>query len=183
MRLYELYTINHLPIKGPVGRSDFRAFKEQLIAHGFKPLGTGASGTVFTSEQLGYAVKLFLTEDRGYRTFLDYVFAHGSNPHLPRFRGRIKQINDGCSACRMELLQPVDDHSMEYFETVDEWAVRYLSGSTDVLGRVSDTDTPLFDTLVDLHHLIRTKRLEYDMHENNIMLRGSTVVITDPFAV
>lgn len=137
---------------------------------------------VFTNEQLGYAVKLFDNADSGYLAFLTYAQHNQSNPHLPRFRGKVRKINDSFSVCRMEILNVPSDMS--------QLDLAYKAYAI-ACGLPRDEVTPeqanskeyknLHNTFLELDRFRKQKGVNWDLHDGNMMLRADTVVITDPF--
>lgn len=195
MHLYELFTPSHLPITGkeaidalsvPAAEDQgFKEFEGLLRDKGFKLLGHGQYGTVFTHPSLPYAIKVF-SDAGGYSTFVNYCTNNSHNEHLPKFRGKIIRINEDYAFCRLEILTSVstqqaammDDISNIVSTTGKSLNWRRLMDCFDSSYAEHGFTESMFQTIVSL---ARISYVHYDLHGENIMRRGDTIVIIDPF--
>jgi len=184
---------------------------EILSRAGWKVLGTGMEGAVAEHPSKPYVLKLFVSKS-AYVTFVQYVQAHQSNPHLPRFNRYVRKVpGTRFSYVRMEKLKNVDeDRVIETHpgEVLALYVIARVQGhwvdpstTRQLLGHLGLSALPRFDQLEevcrekniqppdrewlqavsDLAETSRSQDLGWDLHLNNVMLRGNTLVITDPF--
>lgn len=103
--------------------------------------------------------------------------AHQGNPHLPKIKGIIK-INDDTYAVRMERLTPIPRNAEPAMTLIRKIA------DIDTYGDLSDEDAAWVEkTLPGVAAFFKSFPLsdyEYDLHSQNLMMRGNTVVIVDP---
>ena len=152
----------------------FTAFLEE---HGFVKLGQGSFGAVFEKPGYPWMFKIF-NKDPAYLHFLKYVMTHQKNPNLPKIKGGIIKINDATYAVRIEKLKPIPLGSEPATQLVRILHV------IDSYGDLSDSQVEWIEkTVPGVHEFFMTFPLdgyEYDIHYENIMMRGNTVVIADP---
>ena len=151
----------------------FRTFLEQ---NGFKFIDKGSFGAVFERPGYPWVFKIF-TRDPAYLHFVKYAMAHQGNPHLPRIKGIIK-INDDTYAVRMERLSPIPLGSEPAMSLIRKIV------NIDSYGDLSDADAAWIDkTFPGISAFFKSFPLgdfEYDLHLQNFMQRGNTMVIVDP---
>lgn len=176
--------------------------------HGWNILGTGMEATVAEKPGAPYVLKVFPKASR-YAQFVQFCQQHGDNPHLPRFSRYVRPVpHTPFSYVRMEKLKPVRGAALlntyaEYMCAVDQvfrsedrtpvfwnhamsrWDLDELpekQGYTDVAAcaqQAPSTWIKLIERLVSLMQAQGIK--QFDLHPDNMMLRGTTLVITDPF--
>lgn len=159
-------------------KSNLRHFRDYLKLRGFKMLGSGHYAIVFTHPTLDFCIKLF-RKDEGYQTFLRFCWANKGNTCLPKFFGKIMKIDDNYFAVRMEKLKRMTAAQYSLFEDIE-----FHLDKNDYLKQeypnLDQTQPNLVSTLITLFdHNDGT--LNIDIHECNVMMRGDTFVITDPF--
>jgi hypothetical protein len=174
-----------------------------LKEKGYSPVGRGMYATVYAHPQLPYVLKIFKVEDHAYLNFVKMVKKH-NNDHFPKFRGLPMRIpNTEYYGIRMERLTEWEPNTREdKLENRLDKALVHISGLVDDLPDWRKISTlpddqvtkkllsdfferwPQFlDALILLQEFERTTREVYfDLHSGNIMKRGSTPVITDPFS-
>lgn len=168
-----------------------------LKQEGFTPVGSGLYATVYAHPQLPYVLKIFQVKDHAYLNFVKMAQQH-NNPHFPKFRGKPMRITPEYYAIRMETLS---DWSANSASILDR-ALVHISGITDdlpdwrhIFDAPYDEETkralkvffqrwPKFlDALILLQEFEQTQQgVHFDLHFENIMKRGNTPVITDPFS-
>ena len=179
----------------------FDKFYNYIQQHGFKRLGTGTFANVYEKPGYPWVFKLFKDDDP-YIWYYKYCRANQNNPHVPRIKGNLIKISDDTFCVRMEKLTPYPE-TPEYKKLYDH--IRYAlyqllddaySGVIDPLGWqpnekeiirrqealhfLKHTYPQLYKVLVDLAN--HGTDWDLDLHDNNLMLRGNTIVITDPIA-
>lgn len=195
-----------------------RALKKILTRHGWKSLGTGAEAAVAMHPQKAYVLKIFNSDSR-YTQFVQFVQAHATNPHVPRFSRYVRQIpGTEFSYVRMEKLQKVthaqllNTYAAYLAEMLAQSQVMDLSMLSDKLamdlednklmalgynaedlldpdqqdeiysklgGHPPPTWSQVLSDLGDYSEQVDVAG--WDMHADNFMRRGKTLVIVDPF--
>lgn len=170
--------------------------QDALLKHGFSQIGSGAYATVYSHPQKPYVLKVFQARDHSYLQFVKMAQQH-DNPHFPKFRGKPVKVIPGYYAIRMETLKPWSPNSASILDR----ALVHISSIVDDLPdwnniynepyqeetkrelKVFFQRWPKFlEALVLLQELEQSHTGAYfDIHYENIMKRGSTPVITDPF--
>lgn len=185
-------------------------FIRKLSQSGFdiKTLGIGAYAVVFSHPNKNYAYKVVTTSDYGYLKFLRYVKSNQDNPHLPKIYGRplsvkmpLRKKNPWMSGnfliIKMEKLTPATSKTATpTFEKIDFYVNTF---SDFVGGYLTLTDLEyheqkiMYDIernwpeLADVLQWIAKNQspndgVDIDLHNENVMMRGGTLVVTDPFS-
>ena len=151
-------------------------FKEFLEQNGFKFIDRGSFGIVFERPGYPWVFKIF-NRDPAYLHFVKYAMAHQGNPHLPRIKGLIK-INDDTYAVRMERLSPIP------LGTEPAMSLIRKIVAIDSYGDLSNADAAWIDKkfpgISAFFKSFPLQDFEYDLHLQNFMQRGTTMVIVDP---
>lgn len=158
-------------------------FQKFMESQGFTHLGTGSSGIVFEKQGYPWAFKVF-KNDPAYFNFFKYVRKNQNNQYLPRIRGGLIQINADTYAVRIEKLTPINMN--EYFRISD------LFGTfQDIVADEREHDLEEWEQdLIKKYYGIYEIANAYwngvfgdaiiDLHQANIMMRGTTPVFVDP---
>jgi hypothetical protein len=124
--------------------------------------------------------KIF-TGDPAYRSWLGYVAANQGNEHVPKLRGNPFKIRSGTYAIRMEKLKPLPDNY-----TDDPLIDAVMFGGLPLTQKSESTLTDLGhpDLVAVLKAIMKIayydRNYDTDLHRYNVMMRGNTLVITDP---
>lgn len=157
-----------------------------LIRAGYKELGTGGFAGVYAKDGSPDCVKLYTTRDRGYSDFLSMV-AKNPNLHFPRITGR-RRLLGSYYAVRMERLTPAPKEMHPQIEMIDDYiiSIKY----SDYLDRerieevhaYMDAHPDLKEACDLIAQVLRNGGGDYlcDLAPRNVMMRGDTLVITDP---
>jgi hypothetical protein len=172
MRLHEL------------SRPDTRDKAERiLVKAGYKQLGRGQNAAVFHAPGDAHVLKLFNSSDRAYIEFVKLAAAN-PNPHFPKFYGRIIRVTPGYFAVKTELLQPFTGsiHEVEIIDWYIMWARDRINGTNVGFGHYDQIAAqPELKVACDLlAQFLAPSRFFCDVHSKNVMLRGSTLVLSDP---
>jgi len=175
-----------------------------LDKNGWAVLGTGVEALVAHKPHMPYVLKLFPTNS-AYVHFVKFCEQHAQHPHLPRFSRYVRPIpGTRFSYVRMEKLQPVSANQLRttyapHMCVVDQIVQKYTSnifwnkdlsvrnivkdeGYQDLADCAAHAPEIWKTTIQDLMHIMQQHGLEqFDLHSENMMLRGSELVITDPF--
>jgi hypothetical protein len=176
------------------------AAKEILNRAGWDVFSTdGAFSNIYEKPGVDYILKIYASIDTAYEQFIHMV-KQNPNPHFPRIIGSpIKVLkNDvvGYNAVRLEKLTP-------WWGKIENIGVKidliktYINGRDDiwpdkinnfawdrfVTAKNYMTIHPELGTAVDLiMELMSRPKIRLDLHGDNVMMRGDTLVIIDPVA-
>lgn len=161
-------------------RENLRAAVQELIRQGWEVLGKGYFSYVVTRPGLPYVVKLSYS-DRGYRKYLEFVRANANNPHVPKVRGLGVRLRPDIYAIRIENLEPLTSWKDPLLR---KYVSPELPADFDSLFHPRNeeflkTNHPELRKVIDY---IERTAFENDLNWTNVMRRGDTLVITDPFA-
>jgi hypothetical protein len=199
MKIHELFTESDLQ---EVTRPSLTQAHRRLHQAGYFKLGEGYFASVFYREGESSVLKLFSNRDLGY---IDFIRLVGENPnaHFPKFSRRAKaiKITDGYSAIRMEFLKPLPasttyGSSRQLGDIVYQYILKLKHG------KIAPDDVVEIDPKIDIEQfMLELERKQpgfiqacklianftrsdsnIDISEENIMLRGGTLVITDPLS-
>lgn len=163
---------------------DFRHFMEEK---GFHCLGEGYYGMVFTHRSFHgrYVLKVF--NDAFYEAFIKIAKANADNPHFPRFIGDVMPVTQTARMVRVEVLKPIP-HA-EIVKLSENFGFMDLKiQAQDVADGEFEIDEcevepgweKFFEALVEVYRH-KPEGAHSDLHMENVMKRGSTYVITDPY--
>lgn len=171
-----------------------------------KKLGQGVFGVVFDKPGSRDVYKVFTARDKGYIDFLKYVKANQDNPHLPRIYGGIMRANMPLNdvsyqgkdwiIVRMEKLQPAGKiypdeldmaRYMQYAPVQKPSEKEWSSKAHQLAAKKAWELKEEFPQLAEVLDWIVANQDEstgkyLDLHDENIMRRGDTVVIIDPYS-
>lgn len=206
LRLDELTGYRSNPIYQLFQNSaDMDEFLEQLSAGGFdvKELGAGYYGAVFDKPGSKDVFKIFTADDKGYTMFLDYAKRNQHNPHVPRIYGGIMKVKGPRGPesghghdwiiVRMEKLSergPKEigvDVLQQYLKAQPTYNNRRPSVYDLIMSKnkVAEFEAK-FPQLAEVLQWVAANGnrngITIDLHGDNFMFRGNTVVITDPFS-
>ena len=166
---------------------------------GFEPLGEGAHATVWHVPGKPYVLKLFDSHDTPYLSFVDLARHSNFNPHFPMFRGSPVRITPQVHAIRMERLNPMQLNwasalqrglriIMEALPLGSDWLEEIKSEFSAQEQRDVRLALRKWPRLAEAAHLLIEMHAthdsaHWDLHHENVMMRGLTPVFTDPFAL
>lgn len=141
-------------------------------------IGEGFYGRVYARPQDNYVIKIF-RQDRGYTRFLQYIRENRTNPYVPKLRGKIIKLPNNFNLVRIEKLETIP------YELWGE--ILFAANKPDDQNRTKDIDQRypgLLAFIAELKEMVKYsgKTLHFDLHRNNMMMRGDTPVIIDPFS-
>ncbi len=173
--------INELSI--PQTRQDAA---DVLISAGYAELGTGGFAGVYAKAGSSDVVKLYNSRDRAYSDFVSMVMQN-PNPHFPRITGK-KRILGSYHAVRMERLSESTRAVQSDIEMIEHYVLsqRYRDHlEPDHAEEVHAfmEARPELRTACDLVAQVWMRGgNDYlcDLAPRNVMMRGDTLVITDP---
>jgi len=140
---------------------------------GFKMLGHGCYAAVFesnTDPNLVYKVGARVTDP-----FLAYIQEPSliNNPHFPR----IYEIftDETWYLVKMERLEPTPSHKIEMSSELSS----VVRGTSNTLQHLKPSHE-LYSIAHQIRELADRLDAKLDLHQGNVMMRGTTPVITDP---
>jgi hypothetical protein len=174
--------------QGKHNRSALDKFAIFLKQRGFKDVQSGGFGIVFTRPDLPYMIKVF----RGDPAYLKFVqFCQGrKDPHLPAFRGKVVLITRGVYAVRVERLTQLDSGLYGLAEKFEEFAHSHMSVEEFIddasyygnpqAAALLKANAGVLQTIEALKAHV-SRDIRFDLHNGNFMMRGDTIVVSDPF--
>lgn len=164
--------------------ADFRGYME---SHGFHCMGEGYYGMVFTHPSFygRYVLKVF--QDAYYEWFIKIAQANASNPHFPRYVGKLMRVTDSVRMVRIEHLEEIS--AADFEDLGGTFGFMDLKSQADAVahGEIAIEDCEFdpklrgfFEAMVEV---IRRKppTARMDLSRHNVMKRAQTLVITDPY--
>lgn len=156
-------------------RPQTRAAADKLLqAAGYQRIGKGDFGAVYEKPGRNYVLKVFTVVDRGYRNFISLALAHQDNPHFPRFSGKLIRVTPNYYAIRMEKLTPFDP------QAVGDYAYAIFDYIQDGQPEPDLEPYPELRAACDLVRKTLLSQYHFDHKDGSFMMRGQTIVITDP---
>lgn len=164
--------------------------------HGFHRLGSGQFAGVYGHPTYPYVIRIFAKGDEGYIKWLKFCLAHQGNRFIPKFKGKPVQAAPSLYVVRMERLKPIPSSQEDDIRTLS-WVISHYSLMMDPDQYAQYTEEtrlaierlfPDFRTDADLKEIglfmspENNRDVVEDIHDENVMLRGEQMVITDPFA-
>lgn len=131
--------------------------KDLMDSHGWHALGRGKYGATFGKDNYPYIIKVFM-KDTAYLKWLDFCKKNQNNPWVPKIRGKVVKLGTHFMAVRLERLVEGGD-TMDVYRAADNF---------DSNARVVVKELKANNNLLDLH-------------DGNIMKRGTQSVIIDPY--
>lgn len=163
---------------------------QALKQYGYGPVGGGAFGKVYQKEGQSTVLKVFLASDTGYLKFLKFCAQYGPSKHLPKFYGRLlnleKYVGYPVMAIRMEKLTHVShpgisDSMWKVIDSIQSLWGMSLEYFQEEL--VDYAGPELVAVIYALERGIKGDQVDrFDLHGGNYMMRGQDVVIIDPYA-
>lgn len=176
--------------------SSLDAATKILYNAGYEQIGEGYYGEVFAKPGDKYALKLFDYRDAAYRRFLNVAITE-SNSHFPQFRGKLIKVASEYYAIRMEMLSylkpsgPGWTDRTELCRALSQYIIAcWNKDNPDSASEIKNPSSHDIDA-IEKHQpgikqacqsiaSILRRVNELDLHSDNVMMRGDTIVIIDP---
>jgi len=168
--------------RGGGWKDQVSAFVEQ---NNLKVIGNGTFGVVVEKPGYPFLIKLFSDADKAYLDWIAFCNANKSNKFLPKFKGKVGRAAKRLLYVRLEKLTHAPND--EPADALNQMIGEYDAGMP--MSRISQwfpdyhNDDELELVLKKLISISDGKfksRIGVDISGDNVMMRGSTVVITDP---
>lgn len=149
--------------------------------NGFNILGSGISGLAFEKNGYPWVFKI-IHDDEGYIHYFNYAKKNQHNPNVPKIKGGVMKLtSDSYSGTlylvRIEKLQ----HMPNSYNRND--LIQLITGiefSDDLTPDIEQKIAKVYPGIVDIIKDSINSGFSLDIRFDNIMLRGNTLVITDP---
>jgi GNAT superfamily N-acetyltransferase len=185
------------------------AYENILEKHGFIQVGSGAYATVWSRPNLNYVLKVFREDDRSYRAWASICLTNKNNTNLPKLLSRkpIKITNyfyavrmEKLTECNQQLRSIIRDISRLVYEIHENLSIRnandvksYIAGEgldrdkdeynyPNLLYYITNVDTGIVNAIWLVIQAVRNQSGYPDLGIRNFMMRGDTLVFTDPLA-
>lgn len=166
---------------GEISRPSQAEAEKKLVDAGYEKIGSGTWGNVFSKPGDSLVLKLFHPGDEAYTDFVKLVMQHQNNPHFPKIYGKMMKVTDDYNAIRMEKLTPNSSRALA--ELLEDY-LNVLGGGGQYVSKsklwplllknpkLKEACTLIAKNLLNTYYL--------DLQPQNIMMRGNTIVFTDP---
>jgi hypothetical protein len=152
-----------------------------MTDNGFTAMGSGTFGTVWSHPKLQYVLKVFRSSDVAYLGWVNVCIQNKNNPHLPKFvSARPMRITPEVSAVRMEKLAPIYSNLIIDIIYFTKLTLYDQTGETERFNNYCNANPQWMDAVQILKEFSYKSGFKFDIHPGNFMLRGNTIVITDP---
>jgi hypothetical protein len=181
MRIRELLTELKLDDARTLSRTVWQkkdAVEHWLHQHNYKCIGRGGLGSVWTDHEKS-VVKVFL-DDACYAAFVDLCRKNRGDPHLPRV-SKVYPLGKDGGVVFMERLTP-SGRDYLFADELQDYMRSIMNGEMDSerTREFREEYPSLAKTLDKIAQTFIGSSCEPDFTEFNFMMRGSTIVITDP---
>lgn len=92
---------------------NIKEWDDLLLKKNWEKIGEGARGTVYSHPNKNYVIKIYHA-DKAYETFLDFIEAHQSNPHVVKIKRKIftgeTDWYSKMNSVVLEKLKPLDNN-------------------------------------------------------------------------
>lgn len=163
-----------------------KAILQELIANGKIEVNSGLMAVTIAPKDKPYVYRIW-TQDRGYELFLEYLEENPDNPHLVKVLSPVRELTINylgtkkvdVKVVKLEKLTPLSPEERRFMEEYLQTMRRVWSFS----GKKPTYITKKFEQTVNaiMGEDVGNAAFE-DLHEGNVMKRGKTMVIIDPFA-
>jgi hypothetical protein len=190
MRITEIITESE--VLDEITRPDTMDNAQQILTKaGYKQIGAGWYADVYAKPDADHILKLFSVTDTAYPKFVNMTIQN-PNIHFPKFKGKLMKVNEHYYAIRMEKLTSFDkttdiageieDYIGGYANYGKSWPETDVRGKevTEVIAELEKTQPGITKACDLISHLIRSGAAGLDLHHGNLMMRGNTIVFTDP---
>ena len=190
MRINEL--INESQVLDEITRPDTMGNAQSiLLKAGYKQIGAGWYADVYAKPDADHILKLFSVTDTAYPKFVNMTIQN-PNIHFPKFKGKMMKVNEHYYAVRMEKLTSfgktmdivgeIEDYIAGYANYGKSWPETDVRGKevTEEMAQLEKTQPGITKACDLISKLIRSGLVGIDLHPGNLMMRGDTIVFTDP---
>ena len=173
--------------------------EDYLIKNDFKQIGSGEFSSVWKSpSKENFVVKIFRSKEYNSsvdKEWYDYCRKNSNNPHLPKvgslkdfgewyviFIEKLESIPNDINVDSMKIFKEAIKQNLKPDDV--NFEEKFLSLSSNYDTNFVDELTEIYPTIYDIYQKIvkprKSIQVRLDLHLSNMMLRGNTLVITDP---
>jgi len=180
---------------------NYSSFERLLMKQKFEILGSGSYAEVYGRKDLPYVLKIPFNRDNPWFKFAEFAIKNKGNKHLPKIKFLEKYVDSGFFVAAVEKLTPIqnlDSMGLDHYviiEIIDlilrnntyklfSNYMNYISKNYQYRSEESKKTIKFFQPqLSSLYKITITlqNHSSLDLHDGNIMMRGNTIVITDPW--
>lgn len=190
MRITEIITESQVldEITRPNTMGEAQAILEKA---GYEKYGSGWYAMVYAKPNADHVLKLFSVRDRSYPEFVNMTIQN-SNTHFPKFKGKMMKVTNEYYAIRMEMLTRFGEADEPILKKIKNYIYGYAtygrSYSDNIRGQevineidqVEEMQPGIKKACELIADLIANGNVGLDLHHGNLMMRGNTIVFTDP---
>ena len=192
MRINEI--INESEVLDEITRPDTMGDAQAILEKaGYEKYGSGWYAMVYAKPGADHVLKLFSVSDRSYPEFVNMTIQR-PNTHFPKFKGKMMKVTNEYYAIRMEMLTrygeaPGDGPILKMIQNyIYGYATYGRSYSDNIRGQevikeidqVEEMQPGIKKACELIADMIANGNVGLDLHHNNLMMRGKTIVFTDP---
>ena len=183
MRINEI--LNESEVLDEITRPGQGNAEYMLEKAGYEKIGYGMYANVFAKPGADHVLKLFGYRDQAYRDFVNMTIQE-PNIHFPKFKGKMMKITNDYYAIRMEILEPLSKDKGTVLELMRQYIYAQIEDPSQPFRRaiemekVEKAQPGITEACELVATLIKNNDLGLDLHMKNAMMRGNTIVITDP---
>ena len=190
MRINEIITESEVldEIIRPDTMGEAQAILEKA---GYEKYGSGWYAMVYAKPGSDHVLKLFSVSDRSYPEFVNMTIQR-PNTHFPKFKGKMMKVTNEYYAIRMEMLTRFGEADEPTLKKIKNYIYGYAtygrSYSDDIRGQevikeidqVEEMQPGIKKACELIADMIANGNIGLDLHHGNLMMRGKTIVFTDP---
>jgi hypothetical protein len=185
MRINEL--LNESEVLDEITRPMQGNAEYMLEKAGYEKIGNGIYANVFAKPGADHVLKLFGYSDLAYKDFVNMTIQN-PNIHFPKFKGKLMKVTKDYYAIRMELLTPLPKDKGDALQLIKNYIYAYIRDSFQpfyganqmAMDNLEKAQPGITEAAELVATLIKNNDLGLDLHMKNAMMRGNTIVITDP---
>lgn len=184
---------------------NFKKWDAFLRKNGWKKLGNGSFAAVFGKPGLSYVIKVPFYRDRPWMKYAEYCMTHRNNPHVMKVSFLKEETSTHFFIAAIERLKnfpnyggmSMADYAVDYIEQLSnghkpkEIMQRIEKRAKEMLGHTGTMNKQESNWLLKVlmpqipalaKVVMDLKNIDHlDLHQGNIMMRGKTIVIIDPW--
>lgn len=168
-----------------IQRPDSQQLSDEILQKaGYRRLAYGEYGAVYEKPNSNKVIKTFTALDVGYLEFIKLAKSSNKNPHFPFFFGNPIKITPDYYAVKQENLDTYRGNSRpirQYIEYLISGIKIGYPSDFEEIEEIMEYNPRFKEACEMIAELVKsTASVQLDIHKNNIMKRGKTLVFVDP---
>lgn len=160
----------------------YKDASKHLINHGYNFVGDGSYARVVGKDAQPFVVKIFSKNDTAYISYLKLISAI-KNEHFPIIYGKPRLVKDSYYGVKIERLTEIRKFAESGLSLLIEQFIYDLEGPMKI-SKLPETHPSLAEALLLIYsHIVKPRLGHFDIHDGNVMMRGSTIVFSDPVII